>query len=163
MLKRLLLTVVAILLFAFQFSVSTANALELNESTRTVKLNNQGDEIVLSLEQYKIGEYLFVDKCTYCHKSGLTKTNPNVGLGLVDLAGALPAKDNVEGIVEYLKNPTTYDGEIKLYQLHPNTTRSDIFSQMRNLTDEDLAAVAGYILIQPELRGESWGGGKVYL
>lgn len=163
MLKRLLLTVVAILLFAFQFNLSTANALELNESTRTVKLNKQGDPIVLSLEQVALGENLFVDKCTYCHKSGLTKTNPNVGLGLETLAGALPAKDNIEGIVEYLKNPVTYDGEVKLYQLHPNTTRSDIFPQMRNLTDEELAAVAGYILIQPELRGESWGGGKVYL
>ncbi len=31
----------------------------------------------------------------------------NVGLGIVDLAGALPAKDNIEGIVEYLKNPKT--------------------------------------------------------
>ncbi len=163
MLKRLLLTTVAILLFAFQFNVSTANATELNESTRTVKLNNQGDEIVLTLEQVAVGEKLFVDKCTYCHKSGLTKTNPNVGLGLEDLAGALPAKDNIQGIVEYLKNPVTYDGEVKLYQLHPNTTRSDIFPQMRNLTDEEMAAVAGYILIQPELRGESWGGGKVYL
>ena len=163
MLKRLLLTAVAFLLFVFQVNVSTANALELTESTRTVQINRQGDEVVLSLEQVARGEKVFVDKCTYCHKSGLTKTNPNVGLGLVDLAGALPAKDNIEGIVEYLKNPTTYDGEVKIYQLHPNTTRSDIFSQMRNLTDKDLEAVAGYILIQPELRGESWGGGKVYL
>ncbi|MEM9272899.1 MAG: photosystem II cytochrome c-550 [Cyanobacteria bacterium P01_F01_bin.143] len=163
MLKKLLLTFVAILLLAFQFNVGTANALELNQSTRTVKLNRQGDQIVLSLEQVQRGENVFVDKCTYCHKSGITKTNPNVGLGLVDLAGALPAKDNIEGIVEYLKNPTTYDGEIKLYQLHPNTTRSDIFLQMRNLDEKDLEAVAGYILIQPELRGKSWGGGKVYL
>ena len=163
MLKRLLLTALAFLLFAFQFNVGTANALELNESTRTVKINQQGDEIVLSLEQVALGEQVFVDKCTYCHKSGLTKTNPNVGLGLETLANALPAKDNIAGIVEYLKNPTTYDGELKIYQLHPNTTRSDIFPQMRNLTEEQLEAVAGYILIQPELRGDSWGGGKVYL
>jgi photosystem II cytochrome c550 len=33
---------------------------------------------------------------------------------------------------------------------------------MRNLTDDDLAAVAGHILIQPALRGILWGGGKVY-
>jgi photosystem II cytochrome c550 len=33
---------------------------------------------------------------------------------------------------------------------------------MRNLTDEDLEAVAGHILIQPEIRGILWGGGKVY-
>ena len=70
MLKRLLLTAVAFLLFVFQVNVSTANALELTESTRTVKINRQGDEVVLSLEQVKRGENVFVDKCTYCHKSG---------------------------------------------------------------------------------------------
>lgn len=33
---------------------------------------------------------------------------------------------------------------------------------MRNLNDDDLEAVSGYILIQPGIRGTMWGGGKVY-
>jgi photosystem II cytochrome c550 len=103
-----------------------------------------------------------VDSCSYCHKSGLTKTNPNVNLGEDALANAEPPRDNVEGIVEYLKNPKTYDGENFIYELHPNTTRSDLYPMMRNFTDDDLRAVAGHILIQPALRGILWGGGKVY-
>ena len=162
MLKRLFLTAVATLLFVFQLNISSVNAAELDENIRTVKLNDQGEEIVLSLKQVKQGQRVFVDKCTYCHKAGLTKTNPNVGLGANALANAEPAKDNIAGIVEYLKNPVTYDGETAIYELHPNTTRSDLYPMMRNLTEEDLEAVAGYILIQPELRGTMWGGGKVY-
>ncbi|MEY2830760.1 MAG: hypothetical protein RLZZ574_18, partial [Cyanobacteriota bacterium] len=85
-----------------------------------------------------------------------------VNLGLTALSGANPARDNVAAIVDYLKNPTTYDGEKNIYEFHPNTTRSDLYPKMRNLTDEDLEAVAGHILIQPEIRGILWGGGKVY-
>ncbi|GAB4541463.1 MAG: photosystem II cytochrome c-550 [Pleurocapsa sp.] len=162
MLKRLLFALVATLFFVFQFNISNVNAVELDENIRTVKLNDQGEEIVLSLKQVKQGQRIFVDSCTYCHKAGATKTNPNVNLGLNSLANAEPRRDNVAGIVDYLKNPTTYDGEKEIYEFHPNTTRSDLYPLMRNLTDDDLEAVAGYILIQPEIRGILWGGGKVY-
>lgn len=162
MLKRLLFALVATLFFAIQFNISSVNAVELDESIRTVKFNEQGDEIVLDLKQLKQGQRIFVDSCSYCHKGGATKTNPNVNLGLNSLANAVPARDNIQGIVDYLKNPTTYDGEKEIYEFHPNTTRSDLYPMMRNLTDEDLEAVAGHILIQPEIRGILWGGGKVY-
>ncbi len=162
MLKRLLLTAAAALLFIFQFNISSASALELTEEARTVNYSDAGDKVVLTLQQVKRGERVFVDSCTYCHKSGTTKTNPNVNLSGNALANAEPAKDNIAGIVEYLKNPTSYDGEISIYEFHPNTTRSDLFPMMRNLTDEDFEAVAGYILIQPGIRGTMWGGGKVY-
>ncbi|MDJ0687281.1 MAG: photosystem II cytochrome c-550 [Xenococcaceae cyanobacterium MO_188.B32] len=162
MLKRLLLAVVTTLFFVIQFNIASANAVELDQDIRTVKLNDAGDEVVLSLKQVKEGQRLFVNKCTYCHKAGTTKTNPNVGLGLDALANAVPAKDNIEGIVEYLKHPVTYDGEVSLEELHPNTSRSDLYPMMRNLTDEDMKAIAGHILIQPEIRGTMWGGGKVY-
>jgi len=162
MLKRLLFAAVAALFLAIQFNIGSVNALEMNKSTRTVPLNDQGEEVVLSLKQVKQGQKVFVDTCSYCHKNGVTKPNPNVNLGLTALANAYPARDNIEGIVDYLKNPTTYDGEIDIYEFHPNTTRSDLYPLMRNLTDEDLEAVAGHILIQPEVRGILWGGGKVY-
>ena len=162
MLKRFLFAAVAALFMAIQFNIGTVNALEMDENIRTVPLNNNGDEITLSLKQVKQGQKVFVDSCSYCHKSGGTKTNPNVNLGLNALANAYPARDNVEGIVDYLKNPTTYDGEREIYEFHPNTTRSDLYPLMRNLTDEDLEAVAGHILIQPDIRGILWGGGKVY-
>lgn len=162
MLKRFLFAAVAALFLAIQFNIGSVNAVEVDKSVRTVKLNDQGEEIVLSLKQVKQGQKVFVDTCSYCHKSGLTKTNPNVNLSKTSLAGAFPARDNIEGIVAYLKDPKTYDGEIAIYEFHPNTTRSDLYPLMRNLTDDDLEAVAGHILIQPGIRGILWGGGKVY-
>ena len=163
MLKRFFLFAAATLLFAFQLYVSSAEALELTEEARTVKVDEQGTEIVLSLKEYKQGQSLFNDTCSQCHNSGRTKTNPNVTLSSADLAGAFPPRDNVKAMVDYLKEPYTYDGETEITLLHPNTTRADIFSEMKNLTDEDLKAVSGYILAQPKIRGPKiWGAGKVY-
>ncbi|NEP47118.1 MAG: cytochrome c-550, partial [Okeania sp. SIO2H7] len=33
---------------------------------------------------------------------------------------------------------------------------------MRNVTEDDLYAIASYILIQPKILGKQWGGGKIY-
>jgi len=55
-----------------------------------------------------------------------------------------------------MKYPTTYDGEDDLSLLHMNTYRSDIWSEMRNYTDDDLEAIGGYILIQTQA-DPKWG------
>ena len=41
-------------------------------------------------------------------------------------------------------------------------SNADIFPKMRSLTDEDLFAIAGHILLQPKVVNEKWGGGKIY-
>jgi photosystem II cytochrome c550 len=33
---------------------------------------------------------------------------------------------------------------------------------MRSLSEEDLFAIAGHILAQPQIISEKWGGGKIY-
>jgi photosystem II cytochrome c550 len=33
---------------------------------------------------------------------------------------------------------------------------------MRALTDDDMFAIAGHILLQPRIVSEKWGGGKIY-
>ncbi|MDJ0715572.1 MAG: photosystem II cytochrome c-550 [Prochloraceae cyanobacterium] len=163
MLKRFILVAVVTLLFVFQFPIANAAALELTEEDRTVLLNEQGEEIVLSQKEYALGQKIFNDTCSQCHNSGRTKTNPNVSLSKGDLAAAFPRRDNIEAMVDYLKVPYTYDGESEISVLHPNTKRSDLFAEMRNLTDDDLEALSGYILAQPKIRGEKfWGGGKVF-
>lgn len=161
MLKRLILGFVATVFFALQLHIDHAFALNVDESLRTVKLNSAGEQLVLSNEELTLGERLFYDTCSQCHNSGRTKSNPNVTLGGADLANAYPARDNVEGIVDYLINPTTYDGEEYIYEIHPNTTRADLFAEMRNYSDEDLEAVAGFVLSAEKIKA-SWGKGKVY-
>jgi photosystem II cytochrome c550 len=162
MLKKLILLAVVTLFCVFQVNLGHAAAVELDKESRTVVLNPEGESVVFSLEQIEKGERLFNGTCSECHNSGRTKTNPNVELGFEDLNGAEPSRANVLAMVDYLKNPTTYDGERDLSELHPNTNRVDLYPEMRNFDDEDLKNVSGYILIQPKIRGILWGGGKVY-
>lgn len=160
MIKRLLWVVVATVFFAFQLSVSSAFALELDADVRTVAANEAGNPVTLSIKDVEKGKRIFNDTCSQCHNMGRTKTNPNINLSLESLNGAEPPRDNLAAMVDYINHPTSYDGEIDLTELHPNTERSDIYPEMRNLTQEDLRDVSGYILMQPAIHGEKWGGGK---
>jgi len=137
-----------------------AVAAELDEVTRTVKLNPEGDTLVLSLEQVTRGRRQFNYACGTCHVGGITKTNPTVGLDPESLEGALPPRDNIEALVAYLKEPTTYDGLTDISQIHPSKKSADIFPKMRSLTEEDLVAISGHILLQPKVIGDMWGAGK---
>ncbi|GAA6621755.1 photosystem II cytochrome c-550 [Scytonema sp. NUACC26] len=162
MLRRVIGILAATVLLTFQFIVGDASAVELDAATRTVKLNDQGDSVVLSLKQVKEGKSLFQYACAQCHVGGVTKTNQNVGLEPETLAGATPPRDSIEALVDYMKNPTTYDGEEEIAELHPSTKSADIFTEMRNLKDDDLVDIAGHILLQPKVIGSRWGGGKIY-
>ena len=146
----------------FSIFVSTASAIDLDEATRTVVVDSAGKTIVLTPEQVKRGKRLFNATCGACHVGGITKTNPNVGLDPEALSLATPRRDNVAALVDFLKNPTTYDGLESIAEVHPSIKSADIYPRMRSVTDEDLTAIAGHILLQPKVQTEKWGGGKIY-
>jgi photosystem II cytochrome c550 len=146
----------------FSFFVTTASAIDLDEATRTVVADGSGKTIVLTPEQVKRGKRLFNATCGACHVGGITKTNPNVGLDPEGLSLATPRRDNVDALVDFLKNPTTYDGLESIAEVHPSIKSADIYPRMRSVTDEDLKAIAGHILLQPKVVSEKWGGGKIY-
>ena len=142
--------------------LNEVKGLELDESTRTVQLEASGKTVTLTPEQIKRGKRLFNNACSQCHNGGITKTNPNIGLDTESLSLATPSRDHMNGLIDYMKDPTTYDGEYSIAELHPSIKSAEIFPKMRNLTDEDLFAIAGHILIQPKIVSEKWGGGKLY-
>ena len=67
MFRRLIGVVVATILLTFQMVIGSATAMELDETIRTVPLNEQGDTVVLSLKQVKEGKRLFNYACAQCH------------------------------------------------------------------------------------------------
>jgi photosystem II cytochrome c550 len=153
----------ALILFGiFNIFVTTASAIDLDEATRTVAVDSAGTTTVLSPEQVKRGKRLFNATCGACHVGGVTKTNPNVGLDPEALSLATPRRDNINSLVDYLKNPTTYDGLDSLAEVHPSIKSADIYPRMRSLTDEDLYSIAGHIMLSPKILTEKWGGGKIY-
>ncbi len=160
MLKRCIWLVAVALFFVSHLVMGDAVAAELDEAIRAVPLNAEGDTYVLSLEQITRGRRQFNYACGTCHVGGITKTNPTVGLDPDSLAGALPPRDNMEALVAYLKEPMTYDGLSDISQVHPSKKSADIFPKMRSLTEEDLVAISGHILLQPKVIGDMWGAGK---
>ena len=162
MLKNKMLLGGACAALFFTANVNPAQALELDEDTRTVVLDTKGNTVVITPEQVKRGKRLFNNACGTCHVGGLTKTNPNVGLDTESLSLATPARDNVTNLVAYFKDPMTYDGLDSISEVHPSIKSADIFPKMRSLTDEDLFAISGHILLQPKVVNEKWGGGKIY-
>ena len=146
---------------AFSFVISSSSAIELDDATRTIALNST-KSVTLSPEQVKRGKRLFLSTCSVCHTGGITKTNPNVGLDTEALSLATPTRNTVEGLVDYMKNPTTFDGLESIAEIHPSIKSADIFPKMRTLTEDDLFAIAGHVLVQPKIVAEKWGGGKMY-
>nr|ARW63638.1 photosystem II cytochrome c550 [Chondria sp. (in: red algae)] len=154
--------IVTACMYAMILSTSSTFAIELDEATRTVTLDSSGKTVTLTPEQVKRGKRLFNNSCAQCHNGGITKTNPNIGLELDSLNLATPSRDSLLSLVDYIKDPTSYDGLYSIAELHPSIKSAEIFPKMRNLTDDDLFSVAGYILLQPKISPEKWGGGKIY-
>jgi len=154
--KKFVLIFIVGVIFAWQSFVGSANALSLSEEIRTIPLNESGETITLSNQEALKGSRLFVSNCAQCHILGKTKTNPNVSLSKEALANALPARDNLVGLMDYIKHPTSYDGEEDLTLLHVNTERPDLWPEIRNYSEDDIKAVAGHILIQA-FSDPKWG------
>ena len=162
MLKKYSQIVSILFVGIFGLFVTSASAIDLDEATRTVVKDNKGGTTVLTPEQVKRGKRLFNATCGACHIGGITKTNPNVGLDPEALSLATPRRDSIESLVDFLKNPTSYDGLESIAEVHPSIKSADIYPRMRSVTDEDLFAISGHILLQPKIVTEKWGGGKIY-
>ena len=162
MFKKYLKFYTLIFFCIFNVLVKNTLAIDLDEATRTVVVDSSGNTAILSQEQVKRGKRLFNATCGGCHVGGITKTNPNVGLDPEALSLATPRRDNLTALVDYIKNPTTYDGLESIAEIHPSIESADIYPRMRSLTDEDLYAIAGHIMLSPRILTEKWGGGKIY-
>ena len=162
MLKSFIKFGIFLIFCLFNILVLNCFAIDLDEATRTVTLDDSGNTSILSPEQVKRGKRLFNSTCGACHVGGITKTNPNVGLDPEALSLATPRRDNIKSLVNYLKSPMTYDGLESIAEIHPSIKSADIYPRMRSLTDEDLYAIAGHIMLEPKIVTEKWGGGKIY-
>lgn len=158
---KYLAVAIAAVMFVFQLFTPSVSAADIPIELRTVPLN-ENTNIVLTQKDIAKGKKLFQNACANCHLGGATFTNPNVNLSPESLAGAYPVRNNVLGLVDYMKKPTTYDGVTEIYDVHPSLKSTDIFPAMRGLTDNDLKLIAGYILYEPKVKGIGWGGGKIY-
>jgi len=127
-----------------------------------IPVDAKGKTMNLTKEQLVRGKRLFLAACSVCHVGGGTRTNQNVGLAMEELSGALPPRNNVENIVDYLNAPTSYDGLKDISEVHPSIKSADLFPKMRSMKQQDLYDISAYILYQNFTIPEKWGGGKQY-
>ncbi|MEB3350401.1 MAG: photosystem II cytochrome c-550 [Cyanobacteriota bacterium] len=139
-----------------------ADAAQWTTEQLTVPASPDGTQVTFTETEIKAGRKVFNNSCGSCHAGGITKTNQNVGLDPETLALATPPRDSVASLVDYMKDPTSYDGEYSIADVHPSLRSSDVFVKMRDLDEEDLRLIAGYILVAPKVQGVQWGGGKIY-
>ena len=125
---------------------SPAQATPWDAETLTVPASPDGTEVTFTETEFSSGRKVFNSSCGTCHAGGITKTNHNVGLDPDTLALATPARDNINALVDYMRDPTSYDGEFSIADLHPSIRSSELYPAMRDLDDEDLRLMAGYIL-----------------
>jgi photosystem II cytochrome c550 len=80
-----------------------------------MEMNAQGDTRLFSPEGLHEGKELFKEHCLNCHVGGSTLPYPPVSLSLEDLSGATPPRNNIEGLVAYMRTPMNYDGTEEIY------------------------------------------------
>ena len=127
-----------------------------------IPVDGKGKTVNLTKDEIIRGKRLFNAACSYCHVGGGTRTNQNVGLGWEELSGAQPLRNSIEGMVDYLNSPTTYDGLKDISEVHPSIRAADIWPKMRTMKQKDLYDISAYILYQNFIIPEKWGGGKQY-
>ncbi|NES20743.1 MAG: photosystem II cytochrome PsbV2 [Symploca sp. SIO3E6] len=81
----------------------------------SLDMDQQGNTKLFSAEDLSTGKELFETNCLNCHVGGETLPFPTVSLALDSLAGATPPRDNINGIVTFLRYPMTYDGYEETY------------------------------------------------
>merc|ERR550525_1052873 len=127
-----------------------------------IPVDGKGKTVNLTKEEIIRGKRLFNAACATCHVGGGTRTNQNVGLGFEELSGAQPTRNTVDGLVDYLNAPTTYDGLKDISEVHPSIRAADLWPKMRTMKQKDLYDMSAYILYQNQTIPEKWGGGKQY-
>mmetsp|Transcript_134141 Transcript_134141/g.428648 ORF Transcript_134141/g.428648 Transcript_134141/m.428648 type:complete len:223 (-) Transcript_134141:18-686(-) len=127
-----------------------------------IPVDGKGKTATLTKEQLVRAKRLFNNACAICHVGGGNRTNQNVGLGMEELQGGLPTRATVEGIVNFLNAPVTYDGLKDVSETHPSIKSADLFPKMRSMKQQDLVDISMYILYQNFTIPEKWGGGKQY-
>eukprot|EP00440_Ansanella_granifera_P005440 gb/GFBE01005903.1/.p1 GENE.gb/GFBE01005903.1/~~gb/GFBE01005903.1/.p1 ORF type:complete len:221 (+),score=71.65 gb/GFBE01005903.1/:1-663(+) len=127
-----------------------------------IAVDDKGKTTSLTKEQVIRGKRLFNASCSSCHVGGGTRTNQNVGLSTEELAGAQPNRATIEGLVDYMNSPTTYDGLKDISEVHPSIKAADIWPKMRSMKQQDLYDMSAYILYMNQTIPEKWGGGKQY-
>lgn len=81
----------------------------------TLDLDGEGNTKEFSPQELSGGKQLFESNCINCHVGGATLPDPQVSLSVTKLKEATPPRDNINGLVAFMRQPMTYDGSEETY------------------------------------------------
>ncbi|MFS8854291.1 photosystem II cytochrome PsbV2 [Synechococcus sp. H55.7] len=111
-------------------------------------LDATGRTLTFTPEQLTDGKNRFQSACLNCHVGGSTLPAPNISLSLKDLRGATPPRDTIQALVEYQRDPRSYDGSDFSYGCRPVPPSW--------MDDEALKNLAAFILRAAQV-APGWG------
>ncbi|KAM3115273.1 photosystem II cytochrome PsbV2 [Phormidesmis sp. 146-33] len=114
----------------------------------SLELDHQGNSRLFSAEELASGKKVFEQSCLTCHVGGATLPNPKVPLSLKALQGAMPPRDTVASLVEFMRAPMLYDGSEESFECRKVPTSW--------LSQAEVESVAGFILRAAQ-KAPGWG------
>ncbi|AGY58723.1 photosystem II cytochrome PsbV2 [Gloeobacter kilaueensis] len=112
--------------------------------------DTKGNLQTFTPEDIFAGKKLFESNCQNCHVGGVTTPNPKVSLALAKLQGATPPRDNIQALVQYMRNPMSYDGKEEV----PNCRKATY------LKDDQLQNLAAFVLRAAQ-KAKGWGTARL--
>ncbi|NEO92206.1 MAG: photosystem II cytochrome PsbV2 [Moorea sp. SIO3G5] len=113
-----------------------------------IAVDGKGQTKLFDGEDLSVGIKLFSQNCQMCHVGGTNLIDPTVSLSLERLAQATPPRDNLNGLVAFMRQPMTYDGT------------EDSFSCREVpeswLSQEQIEKLAAFV-IRAAQKGPAWG------
>ena len=113
-----------------------------------IVIDGQGNTRDFSAEEISEGKRLFENNCLNCHVGGSTLPDPRISLSLADLAGATPPRNHVQALVDFMREPLSYEGTEAAYlcrEVPPSW-----------LSDDQVANLAAFILRAADM-APGWG------
>ncbi|BAY26993.1 cytochrome c550 [Calothrix sp. NIES-2100] len=154
---RYLFGVLVIVLLVYHSSTLPAFAANIDPYIRrylhvtepiSLNLDGQGNTRLFTPLELSAGKQMFETNCINCHVGGATLPDPQVSLALKTLQGANPPRDRINALVNFMRQPMTYDGSQETYwcrQLSPNF-----------LSQQQVESLAAFILTAAN-KAPGWG------
>ncbi|MFS8859308.1 photosystem II cytochrome PsbV2 [Synechococcus sp. B60.1] len=112
----------------------------------------EGHMLTFTPEQLTDGKNRFQAACLNCHVGGSTLPAPNISLSLKALRGATPPRDTIQALMEYQRDPRSYDGTEVSYGCRPVPPSW--------MDDEALRNLAAFILRAAQV-APGWGSNVI--
>ncbi|NEO49546.1 MAG: photosystem II cytochrome PsbV2 [Moorea sp. SIO4A3] len=113
-----------------------------------IAVDGKGETKLFDGEDLSVGQNLFSENCQRCHVGGANLIDPTVSLSLERLTQATPPRDNLNGLIAFMRQPMTYDGTEESFSCRE--------VEESWIPQEEIEKIAAFV-IRAAQKGPGWG------